>query len=61
MTPERAELIDAIRATARAMAECSIKMMDHGVANANKECVDHACEIMSASVTALTWAEGLEE
>jgi hypothetical protein len=61
MNHERAELIDVIRATSRAMADCAMKMARYADANNHHETEDHALEIGRAAVSVDGRAKGLEE
>lgn len=61
MNHERAELIDAIRATARAVFDCSKKMEQHGLSNDIPELWEHGAEMVGAAQILETWAKGLEE
>jgi hypothetical protein len=61
MNHERAELIDAIRAASRVMADCAMKMAKYADANNHHETEYHALELGHAAVTVDGWAKGLEE
>ncbi len=62
MNHERAELIDAIRATARAMSDCAFLMRLYATRHEQAQDVEkHSLELDGAAVTAETWAKGLEE
>jgi hypothetical protein len=62
MNHERAELIDTIRATARAMSECAFLMRLYATRHEQAHEVDrHSSELDGAAATAETWAKGLEE
>jgi hypothetical protein len=61
MNHERAELIDSIRATARAMDECAEKMRRYSERHSCAASFTHGIEMLGASKIAETWAKGLEE
>jgi hypothetical protein len=62
LSPERAELIDAIRATARAMREGAFLMRLYATRHGqDQEIEKHSLELDGAAATAETWANGLEE
>ena len=61
MNHQRAELIDAIRSTARAMDECAEKIRRYSEMYSCSASFAHGIEMLGASKIAETWAKGLEE
>ena len=61
MNHELAELIDAIRATSRAMDECTEEMRRYSERYSCAASFAHGIEMLGASKIAETWAKGLEE
>jgi len=62
MNRERTELIDAIRATARAMSDCAFLMRLYATRHEQAQEVEkHSLELDVAAATAETWAKWIEE
>jgi hypothetical protein len=60
MNHERAELIDAIRATARSMRECSGKMLEYGLKIESPDITEKSVDVLRSSLCVNLYADLIE-